>query len=233
MIEGSETKKNFRLARGREDTLALILVLFLSYIAGSFPSAWLAGRLAGIGDIRKAGSGNPGATNTLRVLGWRYALPVLVLDAFKGAAAVLFVSRLAEPDLGTAGRILGASGAILGHSFPVFLGFRGGKGVATGAGALVALAPPILGPCLLLFVALVTTTGYVSLASIAAALAILPSYLLLVPWLGGDSDAATAVFLGLASALVILLHRKNIRRLLAGTESRLERLQLFRRRPSP
>lgn len=212
--------------------MALVLVLFLSYLAGSFPSALLAGKLAGKGDIRALGSGNPGATNALRVLGWRYALPVLVLDAFKGVASVIFIASLAGPDLGVAARILGASGALLGHAFSAFLGFRGGKGVATGAGALAALAPPILGPCLLLFMGLVATTGYVSLASIAAALAILPSYLLLVPALGGRTDPATAVFMGLASALVVLLHRRNILRLLAGTESRLERLHFLRRRDS-
>ncbi len=208
-------------------------MLFLCYLAGSFPSAWLAGKLAGKGDIRAAGSGNPGATNTLRVLGWGYAIPVLVLDTFKGLASVLFIASLAGPELGIAARILGASGALLGHAFPVFLGFRGGKGVATGAGALVALAPPILGPCLLLFAGLMVTTGLVSLASIAAALAILPSYLLLVPALGARTDPATAAFMGLASALVILLHRRNIARLLSGTESRFEKLRLLKKRRSP
>ena len=205
-------------------------MLLLSYLAGSFPSAWLAGRLAGIGDIREKGSGNAGATNTLRLLGWGYALPVLAVDAFKGAAAVLLISGLAGQDL--APRILAAAGALLGHAFPVFLGFRGGKGVATGAAALVAMAPAILPPCLALFVLVVTTTGYVSLASMVAALAILPSYLLLGPTLGSATDPGLAVFLGITTLLVLALHRRNILRLLSGTEARMDGLRLFKGRKS-
>lgn len=207
--------------------MAYVLVFVLSYIAGSFPSAWLAGRLAGVKDIRKEGSGNAGATNALRVLGWGYALPVLIVDAFKGAASVLFIAGLAGGD--QTAPVLAASGALLGHGFPLFLGFRGGKGVATGAGALVAMAPPILLPCLSIFLVVVLATGYVSLASMAAALAILPAYLILVPAWGGATDPGLAAFMGAASLLVIFLHRRNIGRLLAGTEGRFKSLGMFRR----
>jgi glycerol-3-phosphate acyltransferase PlsY len=209
--------------------MAYALVFALSYLAGSFPSAWLAGRLAGVKDIRKEGSGNAGATNALRVLGWGYALAVLIVDAFKGAASVLFIAGLAGGGRTALAPVLAATGALLGHAFPIFLGFRGGKGVATGAGALVAMAPPILLPCLSIFLVTAFSTGYISLASMAAALAILPAYLILVPAWGGGTDPVLAAFMGGASLLVILLHRRNIGRLLAGTEERFKSLGRFRR----
>jgi glycerol-3-phosphate acyltransferase PlsY len=221
--------------------VSCLVVAVLCYLAGSFPSAWIAGRILLGEDIRRLGSGNAGATNVLRLLGWKAALPVLAVDAFKGAAAVLFLAPLglalaaalqvpsgaAFLGIGTASvplvcRLAAAGAALLGHAFPVFIGFRGGKGAATGAGALGALAPVVVPPCVLVFVLVVLFTRYVSLGTILAALAVVPAYVFLAPLVGGRVEPVLAVFLGAAALAVILLHRGNIRRLLRGEEKRLE-----------
>jgi glycerol-3-phosphate acyltransferase PlsY len=202
-----------------EVVVSYILVLALSWLAGSFPSAWLAGKLVKGIDIRTVGSGNAGATNVLRVLGWRAALPVLLLDAFKGVAAVLWISGLGGDT--SAFRMVAAAGALLGHAFPPWLGFRGGKAVATGAGALCALLPQVLLPCLAVFVLGAGLSGLVSLGSILAALALVPTYLLVTPLLGLRVEWPLAVFAGAATLLVVFLHRKNLARMLRGEEKRL------------
>jgi glycerol-3-phosphate acyltransferase PlsY len=195
-----------------------LLVVALAYLLGSIPFAYLAGRLRGI-DIRTVGSKNVGATNVFRTLGKRIGVTVMVLDIAKGLVAVLVARGLTDSPW----PIAAAAAAIAGHVFPVWLRFRGGKGVAVAGGAVIGLAPVPALIVLVVWFALVALTRYVSLASVAGA-ALFPVLVLLFgePW-------PVVVFAAVAGAAVIVRHRANIRRLLAGEELRLE----LRRRPSP
>lgn len=186
-----------------------------AYLLGSFPTSFLAGRVAGI-DLRQHGSRNLGATNVWRVLGPRYAVPVGLIDVAKGTVAAVVLGSLA----GTARWLPFATGfaAILGHVFPVFLGFKGGKGVATAAGVLLGLAPAAVGLSAMAWLTLLLITGYVSVASMTAALVFPVAAWLLRP------DDSLLVVTGLAvGAFVIYTHRSNIRRLMDGTEARFGR----------
>jgi glycerol-3-phosphate acyltransferase PlsY len=194
--------------------------LFASYLVGAIPTGYLAGRLFRGIDLRQYGSRNPGATNVYRVLGWKYAVPVALVDVAKGALPVL----LFGPRISPAPLVAAACGvaAVAGHALSPFLGFRGGKGVATAAGAMLALAPAAIGACALLWAGLVWVTGYVSVASVTAAVALPVAVALLEP---AAPRGLVWVSAALAAA-VVWLHRANIRRLRAGTENR------FRRRPA-
>ncbi len=187
-----------------------------AYFLGAIPTSYLVGRLVRGEDLRRLGSGNLGATNLFRVLGWRYAVPVALFDMAKGAVPVLVFAPLAGAGEFTP-LLLGAT-AMLGHVFSVFVGFRGGKGVATGAGVVLGLAPWAFLGALAIWAVLVRATGYVSLGSIAAAIALPPLVWVLHP----DRRDLTWLFVALA-ALVVVTHRANLRRLLAGTESRFGR----------
>jgi glycerol-3-phosphate acyltransferase PlsY len=192
------------------------LALALAYASGSLPFAWLAGRAKGI-DLRKQGSGNLGATNVFRVLGWKIGLAVFVADALKGALPVLLLPpRIASPRDPVVWAILVGVSAIAGHVRPLFLGFRkGGKGVATAAGVFFALAPVPMLASFALFVAVVFATGYVSLGSLLSA-ALLP--LILLVTLG----AASPLFVvsAIIATFVFWTHRANIGRLRRGEENR-------------
>jgi glycerol-3-phosphate acyltransferase PlsY len=187
-----------------------------SYLLGAIPTSYLVVRLLRGEDLRRQGSGNLGATNLYRVLGWRYAVPVALFDMAKGAVPVLVFAPRAGPGEFTP-LLLGAT-AMLGHVFSVFVGFRGGKGVATGAGVVLGLAPWAFLAALAVWALLVRATGYVSLGSIVAALALPPAVWLLHP----ERRSLIWIF-GLLAALVVVTHRANLRRLLAGTESRFGR----------
>jgi acyl phosphate:glycerol-3-phosphate acyltransferase len=191
------------------------LLLLAAYLIGAFPTSLLIGRLRGI-DLRKHGSGNLGATNAFRVLGWKAAAPVFVVDIFKGWFPTFLFPRwdgVAAPELALA---YGAA-AIVGHVFSVYVRFKGGKGVATSTGVLLALAPAAVGVGLLLWAGLVYLTGYVSLASIVSAL-VVPVVIALVQGPG------PILWLGIGLALfVVFAHRANIRRLLRGEEHRFRR----------
>ncbi len=197
--------------------LALLLeVLGLAaaaYLLGSVPFALLIGKLHGL-DIRQHGSGNVGATNVVRVLGRGPGLGCFVLDFFKGVLPVVASLLLALPLWGV---LLAAAAAILGHSKSLFLGFKGGKSVATGAGALVALAPLAGLGALAVWAAVFLLSRLVSLASIAAALA-LPVLMLLT-----RQSLEVVAFSLVVSLYVVARHRENIRRLREGTEPRMER----------
>lgn len=189
----------------------------LSYIVGSIPAAYLAGKSRGI-DLRRHGSGNLGATNVVRTLGWRVGLVVFAVDLLKGALPVLVLPRWA--DGGALSRevvaILCGVAAILGHFRPVFLKFgKGGKGVATAAGVFFALAPLPMLAAVAIFAVVVLATGYVSLASLTAAV-VLPSLLLVTE---GARSPVFQVSVVLA-AFVFWTHRANIRRLRRGEEYR-------------
>lgn len=189
--------------------------LLLAYLLGATPtSLWVGKAVHGV-DLRREGSGNLGATNTFRVLGWRAALPVLVFDMLKGWLPAAFFAEWAG--LASFGWTLAFGGAaIFGHVFSVWAGFRGGKGVATSGGVFVALAPWAVLVGMLVFFGLAIPTRYVSLGSITAA-ALLPVAVLLTPHQGG---AALVYFSAALAVFVIWAHRSNIRRLLRGEENR-------------
>jgi glycerol-3-phosphate acyltransferase PlsY len=190
-----------------------------SYLVGSIPFGYLIGRGLRGRDIRQSGSGNVGATNVLRVMGWQPAVSVLLLDLAKGVVPILIGKQLAVPSAW-----LGAMGlaAVVGHIYPTFLGFRGGKGVATGFGAFATLAPlPALGT-LVIFGVVVATTRWVSLGSVAAT-ASFPLLVLLVDGVGGSKAVEPALvgFAAATSVLIIFQHRSNLKRIWAREERKL------------
>jgi acyl phosphate:glycerol-3-phosphate acyltransferase len=194
-----------------------VLWLVASYFIGAIPTSYLLSRFfAGI-DLRQQGSGNLGATNLYRVLGWRYALPAAIVDIAKGfVPVVLFAPQESSSQLFA---LACGVAAIVGHVFSVFVRFKGGKGVATAAGVMLGLAPLALAVTAAVWGLMVRLTGYVSLASISAA-AVLPVAVYLL------EDGRSPALLWIAAAIaagVIVLHRRNIERLLKGTESRFGR----------
>jgi glycerol-3-phosphate acyltransferase PlsY len=188
----------------------LLAGLALGYLLGSIPFGLILTRMAGLGDVRAIGSGNIGATNVLRTGRKGLAAATLLLDALKGTAAVLLAERLLGPEPALAA----ALGAFLGHTFPVWLGFRGGKGVATYIGVLVALDWRAALVFALVWLAVAAASRYSSLSSLVAS-AITP----LALWWLGRGDAA--LLIGLLAVILWFKHRSNIARLMAGTEGRI------------
>ena len=201
---------------------AYICIGIIAYFLGSIPFGLILVRMLRGEDVRLSGSGNIGATNVARSGGAKLGVATLLLDALKGYLAVeiaiMASRRIPNVDLALAAS-LAALCAILGHVFPVWLRFRGGKGVATAVGAFVALAPQAILVVLAIFLIIVAVFRYVSLGSIIAS-AIFP-VLAFFLYRGKSSPAGLAVMLG-ASLLIIFKHRANIRRLLNGTENRLQ-----------
>ena len=197
--------------------MAALLWLIASYLLGAVPTSYLAGRLFRGIDLREHGSRNLGATNLYRVLGWRFAVPVGLLDAAKGLVPVLvFAPRVSSSELFA---LICGLVAVVGHVFSVFVGFKGGKGVATTAGVMLGLTPAALGVAVMVWAALVYLTGYVSVGSIAAA-AIFP----LAVYVLEPPDQPAMLWLDIAvAAAIVWLHRANIQRLLKGTENRFGR----------
>ena len=200
------------------------LFILASYLIGSIPFGYLIVRARGGGDVRETGSGGTGATNVTRRAGKSAGVLTLALDALKGAAVVLVARWLLAPEFGMNWWVAAASVAVIvGHVFPVWLKFRGGKGVATGLGVFLCLTPAAVGCAALVFVAMVWATRYVSLGSITAT-ATLPLFVWLLSYRAG-SDSMLAPVLSVAiivGALIIFMHRANIGRLLRGTESKLK-----------
>jgi glycerol-3-phosphate acyltransferase PlsY len=191
-----------------------LLFILLSYLWGAIPASYIAGRMRGV-DLRRHGSGNLGATNTFRVLGARVAAPVMVFDVLKGFLPVLLFTRWDGAADWRWSLAYGAA-AIVGHVFPVYMGFKGGKGVATSAGVFLAEAPLAVGIGLLVWLVVLRATRMVSAASVSAAAAVM--VLLIVPV---SHVPAEVRILGAAVCLfVIFAHRSNIKRILDGTESR-------------
>ncbi len=193
--------------------MARELALLVAYLLGSIPFAYIAVRLAGRGDVRAIGSGNVGATNTLRAAGWKVALAVALLDVGKGVVAVVLMG-LATGSPGWAA----AAGlaAVLGHCFPVWLGFVGGKGVATAVGAFAVLAPAACGVVAVVWAVVLAVSRYVSLASVCAAAAFPVALQAVAEPTPGELTAA--VITGL---VIIARHHGNIRRLIRREEPRL------------
>lgn len=190
----------------------------MAYLLGSIPTSYVVARLAAGIDLREHGSRNLGATNLYRVLGLKYAVPVGLFDVLKGAIPVLWIAPWSgdSPWLPV---VLGAV-AVLGHIYSVFVRFRGGKGVATAAGVVAALAPAAFAASAAVWILVVWISGYVSVGSLSAAL-FFPLGVLLF---GPQDERILAVGIGLA-LLIVYTHRSNIQRLLRGTESRLRHKQ--------
>jgi len=184
-----------------------------AYVIGALPVGFLVARVFGIGDIRHHGSGTIGATNVLRTAGWLPALLTLFGDVAKGYAAVWVGGRLADGEPGPTAAC--ALAAVVGNCWSVFLGFRGGKGVATGLGAFLYLAPWAVAPAAFVWLAITLSFRYVSLGSVLAALCVPLGTLML----GYPAPRIAACAAG--AAIVILRHHENIGRLLAGSERRL------------
>ena len=206
--------------------LTFAVVVIGSYLLGSIPFGYLAGRIAGI-DIRNCGSGNVGATNVIRTLGKSYGYPVFALDFLKGFGAVkmsiLIATRVqSEWNSPEMFGIVAAISSVLGHSFPVWLRFKGGKGVATSAGALLALAPVAALSGVAIWILTFWLTRYVSVASIAAAAA-LPLIILITTWLSRTTGKLLFYSSVCLAAVVIWRHRSNLSRLMRGTEPRFTR----------
>ncbi len=192
--------------------MILAATLALAYLLGSIPFSFVVARAFGVKDVREAGSGNVGATNVMRTAGRTAGLLALLLDAAKGAMAVLLAVRFAAtPELAS----LAAAAAVIGHMFPVWLGFRGGKGVATGAGAFLPLAPQATGIGLATFVVVAASTRFVSLGSVAGTVALAASTFAL------GAHPALRWSASLVGALIVWRHRSNLERILRGDESRV------------
>lgn len=188
----------------------LIAALGFGYLLGSIPFGLVLTRSAGLGDIRAIGSGNIGATNVLRTGNRKLAAATLLLDGLKGTAAVL-IAGMFDP----AAALVAGLGAFLGHIFPVWLGFRGGKGVATFLGILVAIHWPTFLICAAIWIAMAYAFRFSSLAALTASIA--TPLILLVAGLGWPTVAVVAAM----TVLLVAKHHENIGRLLAGTESRI------------
>ena len=207
--------------------LSLISIIILSYLAGSIPTSIILSKLLRGIDIRDHGSGNAGGTNTIRILGWKIGIAVIILDVGKGVLATLLVSRLRiDPVLLTPDmlQIIAGSCAIIGHIWTVFAGFRGGKGVATGAGMLFSLYPVAGLICLVIFASLLLLVRIVSVSSMAAAIS-LPIVILIMNRLLDYSISNELLYFSIfAAALIVYTHRSNIKRLLKGEEKPFKRI---------
>jgi glycerol-3-phosphate acyltransferase PlsY len=201
----------------------VIVLTIVAYLLGSIPSAvWIGKHFYGI-DVREHGSHNAGTTNTLRVLGRRAAFPVFVIDFLKGFVAVT-LSNLVFYHSGTSlndlymVKILLVVAAVLGHIFPLFAGFKGGKGVATMAGAIMGVDPAGVMVCLAVWVVMLIVTHYVSLSSMIAG-ATFPIVMMISPKTNGS--LAMIIFSFVVAVMLVVTHRKNIKRLREGTESKI------------
>lgn len=211
-------------------SLIIKLLLFIAaYLIGSVPSSvWIGRRFYGV-DVRDHGSGNAGFTNTVRVLGWRAGLPVFLLDVLKGYLAVSLV-RLApglvsESNAYINVQLLLGAGAVLGHILPLYVGFKGGKGVATLLGLLLAIMPEVTLICLGVFLITFLTTRYVSLSSMIAGF----SFPILNIFVFHTTAVSLIIFSMIVSILLLLTHQKNIERLLNKEESRAKIRKKHRR----
>ena len=213
--------------------LALGVVILLSYLIGSIPSSIWVGKLVKGVDIRDHGSGNAGATNTFRLLGWPSGVSVLAIDVFKGFLCAYWVSQLAYSiasgpvalfsfwEVDSFLRIVCGVVAVVGHMFPLYAKFDGGKGMATAAGMLLGIEPVSVGITFGVFLIVMLTTRYVSLASLVAAF-IYPLMLVLLRYgLGWPIDGSILIFGAIVGLGIIIKHKGNIRRLLDGSENQV------------
>ncbi len=199
----------------------IIIALLLAYLLGSIPTAVWIGKAFHSIDVREHGSGNAGATNVIRVLGWKTGVPVLLIDMAKGCFAALLpffmhLAPTASPSLINL-QIFSGLAAITGHMFPVFAGFKGGKGVATAAGAISAIHPPVTLVCLGIFILVFLITGIVSVSSMSAGI----GFPILLFTFFETPSLLFKIFSAFIAVAILITHRNNIKRLLKGEEKRL------------
>lgn len=204
--------------------LSLILIILLSYLAGSIPTSIICSKLFRGIDIRDHGSGNAGGTNAIRVLGWEIGVLVMMVDVGKGVMATLLISQIRidtlslQPDLV---QIIAGLSAILGHVWTIFAGFKGGKGVGTATGMLFSLYPIAGLICLTIFLLVLFTSKYVSLSSMIAAVSFPIVVILFKNWRGYSNELIYfAIFIAL---LIVFTHRSNIKRIIKGQEGKIGR----------
>lgn len=204
--------------------ISIAVIIILSYLAGSLPTSIIAGKvLKGI-DIRKHGSGNAGATNVFRVLGWKTAFVVGIIDLFKGFAATVFISGIEfdyVPLSQELVQIVAGLSAVIGHIWTVFAGFKGGKGVLTSIGMFFGLSPLSMLICLPVALTVLVVTRYVSATSLTGVVALITVLSVRKYWLQHDIDTTLYIFTLFFSILIVFTHRSNIQRLINGTENRL------------
>jgi len=197
------------------------ILIICAYLIGSFPTALIISKKFFGVDIREYGSGNMGATNTFRTLGSSYGTMVMLIDILKGMVATglyNFLPYYLDNEIQRTNFMIGLGlAAVIGHVFPIFANFKGGKGVATLFGMILAIQPIVALSCVAVFMLVLFLTRYVSLSSILAA-AMLPVFVL---WIWNESEILYRIFVFLVAILVIITHQKNILRLLRGVESRL------------
>ena len=211
--------------------LELGIKFLLSYFIGSIMGSMVVGRLRGV-DIRTMGSGNPGGTNALRTQGLAFALGVMLVDVGKGALATAVVPQLDLPFVGFDPAISRvwlvyccAAASVVGHVWPMWHGFRGGKGAATLLGTLLVIDPGVLAPALIVWMTVLTLSGFVGLATMAASIAV-PLYIAVYEL---PDNQPLFIYCTVLALYLVFSHRSNIRRMLDGTESKNTHLMLFRR----
>lgn len=214
--------------------LSLISVIVICYLIGAIPSSLWYGKFVHNVDIRDHGSGNAGATNTFRILGWKAGTLVLLFDFGKGLVCTLFVSQLAYQigsgpisfyenwDVNSMVLILCGLAAVVGHMFPVYANFSGGKGAATACGMLYGIEPVSISITLAIFLIIMFSTHYVSLASITGAFIYPFSQLTLRYGFGWDIDGSIMIFSSVIALGIIIKHKGNIKRLIEGNENRIK-----------
>jgi glycerol-3-phosphate acyltransferase PlsY len=211
------------------------IIIIISYLIGSIPTAVWVGKLFYGVDIREHGSGNAGATNTFRVLGWKSGVLVSLIDIFKGFVAAYYVSQLGFVlggipmyafdiwNIDVFMRVVAGLFAVIGHMYPLYAGFKGGKGVITAAGMLFGIEPVSISLALTVFLILLVTSRYVSLASMVASISY-PLFVLFMRYGLGMSelDGSLMVFSSAVALGIVLKHKDNIKRLMNGTENRIK-----------
>jgi glycerol-3-phosphate acyltransferase PlsY len=201
-------------------SIVSIVVILLAYITGSIPTAvWVGKRFYGI-DVREHGSGNAGATNTIRVLGPKAGIPVFIIDVLKGFVAVelAYICRgmIPNDENFATYKVIISMVVVIGHVFPVFAGFKGGKGIATSLGVVLALFPLPAVVCFVVFIIVLLITGYVSLGSVTVAI-IFPFISIFI---FNNTEYAYVFYSCIIAVFIVFMHRKNIKRLLNGQESK-------------
>ena len=212
--------------------ISFLIIIVLSYLLGSIPTSVWVGKLFKGVDIREHGSGNPGATNTFRILGWKFGTAVSLIDVAKGFTAAYYISQLGyltggvpviigawETDVFM--RLLAGSAAVCGHMYPLYARFKGGKGVITAAGMLYGIEPISISLALIVFATVLFSSRYVSLGSILATFSY-PLFLLMLRYgFNQPIDGSLIVISAIVAAGIIIKHHSNIRRLLDGNENRI------------
>ncbi|MDH3903176.1 MAG: glycerol-3-phosphate 1-O-acyltransferase PlsY [Xanthomonadales bacterium] len=206
---------------------ALVLKIVMAYLLGSVSGSLLLGRLKKV-DIRSQGSGNAGGTNAFRTQGLLFAIGVVLIDIGKGFLAAWWIPTLnfgGLPDVLNSGALVMVCGfaAVLGHVFPVWHGFRGGKGAATAVGALIVIEPWLLLPLVICWVITLIMTGYVGLSTVLASFSLVPA-----SW--AMNNNALMIFSAILALFILFTHRANMRKLRKGTEFRFERIHIFTRK---